>query len=116
MPTRKETETMKAYKKVGKVTIAMLEKCRDRQAKVETAGTEEGEGTGVLPDPESDVEPDRESNVDNLEGEDEDETVAPDTGTIPKKAHTNVRFEEAKVTKQQQKSGESNSREAKARK
>ena len=31
---------MKAYKKVAKATIAMLEKCRDSQAKVETAGTE----------------------------------------------------------------------------
>ena len=55
----------------------------------------------MLPDPESDVEPDRESNVDNLEGKDEDETVAPETGTIPKKATPKVRFEEAKVTKQQ---------------
>ena len=43
MPTRKETETMKAYKKVAKATIATLEKHRDSQAKVETAGTEEGE-------------------------------------------------------------------------
>ena len=71
------------------------------QAKVETARTEEGEGAGVLPDPESDVDPDRESNVDNLEGENEDETADPETGTIPKKAPTKVRFEEAKVTKQQ---------------
>jgi hypothetical protein len=100
-PTRKETETMKAYKKVAKAMIATLEKCRDSQAKVETAGTEEGDGAGVLPDPESVVEPDRESNLDNLEGDDEDETVAPDTWTILKKAHTKVRFEEAKVTKQQ---------------
>jgi hypothetical protein len=83
--------------------IATLEKCRDSQAKVETAGTEEVDGAGVLPDPDSDVEPDRESKVDNLEGDDEDGTVAPDTGTIPipKKAPSKVRFEEAKVTKQQ---------------
>jgi hypothetical protein len=101
MPTRKETETMKAYKKVAKATLATLEKRRDSQAKVETAGTEEGEGAGVLPNPESDVEPDRESNVNNLEGEDEDGTVAPDTGRIPKKEPPKVRFEEAKVTKQQ---------------
>jgi hypothetical protein len=100
-PTRKETETMKAYKKVGKVTIAMLEKCLDSQAKVETAGTGEGDGAGVLPDPESGVEPEGESNVDDPEGEDEDETVAPDTGMIPKRAPTKVHFEEAKVTKQQ---------------
>ncbi len=52
-PTKKETETMKAYKKVAKATIATLEKRRDSQAKVETAGTEEGEGAGVRPDPES---------------------------------------------------------------
>ncbi len=38
-PTRKETETMRAYKKVAKATIATLEKRRDSQAKVETAGT-----------------------------------------------------------------------------
>jgi hypothetical protein len=55
----------------------------------------------VLPDPDSDVEPDRESNVDNLEGENEDETVAPATGAILKKAPAKVHFEEAKVTKQQ---------------
>ncbi len=55
----------------------------------------------MLPDPESDVEPDRESNADNLEGDGEDETVAPDTGTVPKRANTKVRFEKAKVTKQQ---------------
>jgi hypothetical protein len=55
----------------------------------------------VLLNPESDVEPDRESNVDNLEGEDKDGTVAPDTGTIPKRALPKVRFKEAKVTKQQ---------------
>jgi hypothetical protein len=92
---------MKAYKKVAKATIAMLEKHRDSQAKVETAGTEEGEGARVFPNLETDAEPDRESNVDNLEGKDEDGTVAPDTGTIPKNAPPKVRFEEAKVTKQQ---------------
>ena len=81
--------------------VATLEKRQDSQAKVETAGTEEGEGAGVLPNPESDVEPDRESNVDNLEGEDEDGTVAPDTRTILKKAPPKVHFKEAKVTKQQ---------------
>jgi hypothetical protein len=101
MPTGRETETMKAYKKVAKAKIAMLEKRRDSQAKVEVAGTEEGDRAGVLPDLESDVEPDRESNADNLEGEDEDETVAPDTWTILKKAPTKVHFVEAKVTKQQ---------------
>jgi len=100
-PTRKETETMKAYKKVAKATIATLEKRRDSQAKVEIAGTEEGEGAGVLPNPESDADPDRESNVDNLEGEDENETVVTDTGLNPKKAPSKVRFEEAKVIKQQ---------------
>jgi hypothetical protein len=100
-PTRQETETMKAYKKVAKAMIATLEKHRDSQAKVETARTEEGEGAGVLLDPVSDVETDRESNVDKLEGEDEDETVAPDTGTILKKAPHKVHSEEAKVTKQQ---------------
>jgi len=92
---------MKAYKKVTKVTVATLEKRQDSQAKVETAGTEEGDEAGVLPESESDVEPDGESNSDNQEGDDEDETVAPDTGTIPKKAHTKVHFEKAKVTKQQ---------------
>jgi len=51
----------------------------------------------VLPDPEADVEPDRESNADNLEGEDEDETVAPDTGTILKKVPKCTSW---KVTKQ----------------
>jgi hypothetical protein len=55
----------------------------------------------VLPDPESDVEPDRESNVDNLEGDDEDETVVRDTGTIQKKALTKVHFEDAKAPKEQ---------------
>jgi len=55
----------------------------------------------VFPDPESDVDPDKESNVDNLEGENEDETVALATGAISKKAPAKVRFEEAKVTKQQ---------------
>jgi len=100
-PTKKETETMKAYKKVAKATIATLEKRRDSQAKVETAGTEEGEGAGVLPDPESDVDPDGEPNLDNPEGDNDDETVAPETGTIPKKAPTKVHFEETKVTKQQ---------------
>ncbi len=84
---------MKAYKKVAQATVAKLEKCRDSQAKVETAGTEEGEGAGVLPDPESDVDPDRESNVDNLEGENEEETVVPATGAISKKAPAKVRFE-----------------------
>jgi len=39
MPARKETDTMKAYKKVAKATIATLEKRRDSQAEVETAGT-----------------------------------------------------------------------------
>ena len=92
---------MKGYKKVAKVTIAMLEKCQDSQAKVETEGTEEGEGAGVLPDLESDVEPDGESNADNLERDDEDEIVAPDTGTIPRKAPAKVHFEEANITKQQ---------------
>ena len=94
---------MKAYKKVAKATIAMLEKRRDSQAKVETAGTKEDDGAGVLPDPDSGVKPDRESQVYNLEGDDEDGTVAPDTGTIPipKKAPSKVRFEEAKVIKQQ---------------
>ena len=55
----------------------------------------------MLLNPESDVEPDRESNVDNLEGEDENETVVTDTGLNRKKAPSKVRFEEAKVTKQQ---------------
>ena len=49
-PTNKETETMKAYKKVAKVTIATLEKRRDSQAKVQIAGTEESDGAVVLPD------------------------------------------------------------------
>ncbi len=100
-PTRKETETMKAYKKVPKVTIATLEKRRDSQAKVVTVGTEEGEGAGVRSDPESDVDPDEESNVDNPEGDNEDETVVQATGALSKKAPAKVRFEEAKVTKQQ---------------
>ena len=41
---------MKAYKKVAKVTIATLEKRRDSQAKVQIAGTEEGDGAVVLLD------------------------------------------------------------------
>ena len=100
-PTRKETETMRTYKMVAKATIATLEKCRDSQAKVETAGTEEGGGAGVLPDPESDVDPDGESNLDNPEGDNDDETVVPATGAISKKTPAKVRFEEAKVAKQQ---------------
>ena len=98
-PSKKETETMKAYKKVAKATIATLEKRRDSQAKVETAGTEEGEGAGVRPDPESDVDPEGEPNLDNPEGD--NETVAPETGAVSKKAPAKVPFEEAKVTKQQ---------------
>ena len=92
---------MKAYKKVAKATIATLEKRRDSQAKVETAGTEEGEGAGVLPDPESDVDPDGEPNLDNPEGDNDDETVVPATGAVSKKTPAKVHFEEAKVTKQQ---------------
>ncbi len=42
-----------------------------------------------------------EPNLDNPEGDNDDETVAPETGTIPKKAPTKVHFEETKVTKQQ---------------
>jgi hypothetical protein len=75
----------------------------------------------VLPDPEADVEPDRESNADNLEGEDEDETVAQDTGTILKKASTKVHFVEgyqatSSTPYGRERSGESNSIKAKSRK
>jgi len=41
----------------------------------------------VRPDPESDVDPDGESNVDNPEGENGDETVVQATGAVSKKAH-----------------------------
>jgi hypothetical protein len=81
--------------------IATLEKRRDSQAKVETAGTEQGDRAGVLQDPESDVEPDREPVDGSLEGDDEDETVGWETGTIQKKAPTKVHFGNAHVSDQQ---------------
>ncbi len=43
----------------------------------------------------------KQPNLDNPERDNDDETVAPETGTIPKKAPTKVHFEETKVTKQQ---------------
>ncbi len=42
-----------------------------------------------------------EPNLDNPEGDNDDETVAPETGAISKKTPGKVHFEEAKVTKQQ---------------
>ncbi len=39
----------------------------------------------MRPDPESDVDPDGESNLDNPEGDNDDETVVPATGAVSKK-------------------------------
>jgi hypothetical protein len=100
MPTRKET-TVKAYKKVAKATIATLEKRHDSQEKVEVAGTEEGGGARVLPDLESDVDPNWEPVDGSLTGADEDETVVLNTGTIQNKVPTKVCFGEAKDPEQQ---------------
>ncbi len=50
--------------------------------KVKVAGTEEGDGAGVLPDPESDVDPNGEPVDGNLAGAAKDETVVQNTGTI----------------------------------
>jgi hypothetical protein len=57
IPSKEETESMKAYKKIAKVTIATLENRRDSQAKLEreSVGTGEGGRAGVLPDLEPDV-------------------------------------------------------------
>ena len=55
----------------------------------------------MLPDPESDVDPEGEPNLDNPEGDNDDETVVPATGAVSKKTPGKVHFEEAKVTKQQ---------------
>jgi hypothetical protein len=80
IPSKEEAESMKAYKKIAKATIATLENRRDSQAKLEQefVGTGEGGGAGVLPDPEPDVKLDGDPTaqaVGNPEGEDENGVV-----------------------------------------
>ncbi len=79
----------------------MLEKHWDSQAKVEIAVTEEGDGARVCSDPESDVELNGEPVDGNLVGDDKEETVVQNTGTIQKKAPTKVYFGDAKFSDQQ---------------
>jgi hypothetical protein len=55
--SKEEAESMKAYKKIAKATIATLENRRDSQERLEeeSVGTGEGDGAGVLPDLEPGV-------------------------------------------------------------
>ncbi len=99
IPSKEEAESMKAYKKIAKATIATLENRRDSQAKLEQefVGTGEGGGAGVLPDPEPDVKLDGDPTaqaVGNPEGEDENGVVVLGTEAFRKKVQDNVHFEE----------------------
>jgi hypothetical protein len=97
IPSKEEAESMKAYKKIAKATIATLENRRDSQARLEqeSVGTGEGGGAGVLPDLEPDVKLDGEpaaQAVGNLEGEDENGIVVLGTGAVLKKVQDKVHF------------------------